>query len=115
MSKMNPIINNNADNNEERYSRVGGLMLPLADTTTYVIADKDPDNPSGSPTNPYVGYFDDPLYETNTRHKMAARTESTENLLDSTSNVEDSGEYDTPLPPQRTTSLKDIETLVDMN
>ncbi len=106
MSKMSPIINHNVEaGDDDRYSRIGGLMLPLADKTTYIIAEKD--QSSCSPTNPYVGYFDDPIYTSNTNTAKPKRTESTENLLDST--VEDSGEYDTPLPPERTTSLKEID------
>ena len=80
-------------------------MTPLAtDGTTYVVTSS-----LGSPTslkNPYSAFFDDPIYTSVAKPKRMSTIkggDSTENLLEDA--VEDSGEYDMPDPPVRTTSL----------
>ena len=83
-------------------------MLPVNDNT-YVIPDKRPGSPPQSPVNPYVSYFDDPVYGMPQRPRLTSKhkTESRENLLEDTClTVEDSGDYEAPPPPERTTSLK---------
>ncbi len=106
------ITNTNAQDLEEepRYTHVnkGGRMMPLAtDGTTYVVTTS-----LGSPTslkNPYSAFFDDPVYSSVVKPKRMStiKGDSTENLLED--GVEDSGEYDMPLPPVRTTSLQEYD------
>lgn len=49
---------------EERYSRVGGQMLPInTEDNTFTLSEKSSSSPLHSPVNPYV-LFDDPIYAT---------------------------------------------------
>ena len=108
--KMGTILNQHVqdDADEDRYIRVGGLMVPSTDGKTY-ISSEAPGSPT-TPSNPYTAYFDDPVYDTAVKPKRPStkRTESRENLLEA-AGIEDSGDYDMPLPPERTTSLKDSQ------